>query len=363
MTLEAINITDNGNVTYDEIARGEYEIWSVIMLGVFTFFGTVGNVGLLVVIVSTKHLRTVANIMVVNLTVGDLLYLLISVPFHIEHDISPSWDFGPIVCKLSQSGQVAAQGVCVFSLFAVSLERHQAITKPRVRSSEHNMMKTLAIVGVVWLVSITLSIPLMILAHTKVLYEADGPSCLFLPLFSKVAKGYIMSQFIVLYVLPLAAISCFYVNMARVLLQSENNFKHESQPGARQFLARRRLAIIVLVITVLFGVLWLPYYAYNIWFQFNEAALTDTDRIERIYIFLYVFQQLHFFMGVGNSCINPWVVFFMSSTHRQELINFMLCRKSTKTHDRRRYQAVRSSAPSCTNTNNHEHHELSQTLL
>ena len=172
-------------------------------------FWTLGNVGLLVVIVSTKHLRTVANMMVVNLTVGDLFYLLISVQFHIIHDISPSWDFGSIVCKLSQSRQVVAQGVCVFFPFLLFFLNDTRIIKPRVRSYAYNMMRTLAIVCVVWLVSITLSIPLMILAHTKVLYEAKCPSCLFLPHFSKVAKGYFMYQSIVLYVLSLAIISYF----------------------------------------------------------------------------------------------------------------------------------------------------------
>ena len=124
MTPEAISITNvtyrTTNVTKDETTRGEYEIWSMIIPGIFTFFGKLRNIGLLVVIVSTKHLRTVANTMVVNLTVGDLFYLLISVQFHIIHDISPGWDFGWIVCKLSQSRQVAAQGVCVFSLCCFS---------------------------------------------------------------------------------------------------------------------------------------------------------------------------------------------------------------------------------------------------
>ncbi|XP_072021227.1 bombesin receptor subtype-3-like [Amphiura filiformis] len=362
----SLNTSNCENVTSDD-SRSDYEYWSTILLGVFTFIGTVGNVGLLLVVVSTKHLRTVANIMVVNLTVGDLLYLLISTPFHIEHDIHPSWQFGAIVCKLSQSGQVAAQGVCVLSLFAVSLERHQAITKPRVRSSEHNMLKTLAIVGVIWLVSVMFSTPIMILADTQV--PGCDPICVYLPHFTPVAKAYTMSQFLALYVLPLAAISCFYVNMARVLLQSENNFKHENQPGARQFMARRRLAIIVLVITVLFGLLWLPYYAYNIWFQFNnfETALNDPVELERIYHMVFLFQQFHFFMGVGNSCVNPWVVFFMSSTHRRELINAILCRRS-KTHDKRKYQPVRTTTPKSGETNHHNHdnteqHELSQTLL
>lgn len=330
----ATNSTDDG---YD---RSLYEYWSVVLLGIFACIGTVGNIGLLVVVVFTKHLRTAANIMVVNLTVGDLLYLLISAPFHIEHDVHPSWQFGAIACKFSQSGQVAAQGVCVLSLFALSLERHQAITKARVRASSHNMHKTLFIVATIWFLSIMISLPIIILAETKLANGCDE-ICIFLPHFTPTAKTYVIFQFFALYVLPLAAIAGFYINMARVLLQSERQFQNESQPGARQFIARRRLAIIVLVITVMFGVLWLPYYAYTIWFQFRlQYSLHSIDKVWNV---LFFFQQFHFFTGVANSCLNPWVVFVMSSTHRQELLKLLRCRrKPMKTNQSINYEMVGS---------------------
>ena len=287
------------------------QIWSPILLSVFSIFGIVGNGALFVVILMNSNLRTSPNVMMMNLTLGDLLYLVISAPIHIEHEIHACWQFGIMGCKLINSLQTVGICVCVLSLTAVSGERYMAITRQVRIGRGKAKCQTAILVTIIWLLAIAFGLPMAIMADVE--FEVI---CMPLPFDHISSKIYVVMVFVWMYVFPLALIAIFYIKMASALVRSTQSFSGESQTaGARQFIMRRRLAFIVLTISIFFGVFWFPYHVYNLWFQFTFDPITDASSHSTHFV-----RQFHYFMAFTNSCFNPWIVFLMSSKHRRGVV-------------------------------------------
>lgn len=296
-----------------EIQKPEH-LWSPILLAIFSLFGIVGNLCLLIVILMNPQLRTAPNAMVLNLTIGDLLYLVISAPFHIEHDIHPCYQYGAIGCKVLNAGQVVGMCVCVLSLTAVSGERYMAITRKIRIGKGRAFCQTAISMVLIWAISIIFATPVFIMADMM----PGVPICLALPHFELPSKVYVCVLFLFMYLIPLVLITVFYLKMARVLFRSTRSFKGEKQPGEKQFVMRRRLAVTILVMSVFFACFWLPYHIYQMWF---ELSFTLEDIYAgRSFAAINFNRTFHYFMAFANSCLNPWIVFFMSSKHRQGII-------------------------------------------
>ena len=294
-------------------------------LYVVVLFGVVGNVALLMVILKNRPLRTTPNILVINVTVGDLMYLLVAVPVHLEHQVNFCFQQGETMCKFTNMLNIVAQGVCIYSIMAVSAERYGAITQHLGRSIfRGSAKKTFLLVCIIWLVSLSLAFPVYVTSTLQ-----NGFLCSYLPHNTTISKIYVTMQLFCHYIIPLLVVTILYSRMAHTLIRSADSFRGENQPGAKQFRARRRLAIIVLFIAVFFGVFWLPYYAFNVYFQFVFSFCGDPPNILTLL-------NLHYFMSVINSCFNPWIVFIMSSTHQRMLRRCILCQKpASRTMDRR----------------------------
>lgn len=281
----------------------------ITLLIAIAVFGIVVNVCYLFTVLNNHNLRTPPNLLVTNLAVADLLYLAVAVPFYVEHEINPCFQFGLAICKLMNMSQLIAQCVCIYSLMFGSIERYVAIT--RVGRSGHlcNNQCTMMSIVFIWLISFLLSTPIMIIAKLEVFDLV----CVYLPHQTLTAQIHELIRFALLYVIPLIAISWCYSRIFSRLMKSTGTFRNERQPGlVPQLRARRRVAKMLVTITVFFAVCWLPYFAYSIWFEFISSAHSTV---------LDIFRHVHFCLGLINSCANPVIVYVMSSTHRRALRN------------------------------------------
>ena len=293
-------------------------IRDAVILGIFLFVGFLGNCCLMGVILSNPRLRTSANILLTNLALGDLVYVLVSAPFFLEHEIHHCWQYGPAACKLVNFTQVMVQGVCVYTLTALSIERYSVLVKGGTLRHGGRMMRGLLAAGCVWVIAVVVASPILAFAHME-----HGTACKYTEVSSTAAKAYEVSRVILMYMLPLITITCLYTIIAQTLLQSAGAFAGETQPGARHFSARRRLALTVLILAFFFGLFWLPYYIYIVWFQLDNPSLVELAHID-------VFRNFYYFSAMANSCLNPFVIFAMSTSHRRALLKCFPCPDHTQ---------------------------------
>lgn len=92
---------------------------------ILTFvFGLVGNISVVLVILSDKTSRNVTNVFLVSLAVADLLLLTICAPLDVAHYFVVHWDRDGTVCKLAAYAETVSAFASVFNLLAVTIERY-----------------------------------------------------------------------------------------------------------------------------------------------------------------------------------------------------------------------------------------------
>lgn len=303
------------------LSKGPEFMRDAAILGIFFLVGFLGNCCLMMVILSNPRLRTSANILLTNLAMGDLLYVMISGPFFLEHELHSCWQYGLAACKLVNFTQVMVQGVCVYTLTALSIERYSVLVRGGTIRHGGRMRRGILAAFAVWFIAAVVASPILAYAHIS---GDEAPVCQYTKLFSRAAKIYEVARSLVMYLLPLAIITFLYTVIAQTLLKSAGAFAGETQPGARHFSARRRLALTVLVLAFFFGVFWLPYYIYIVWFQLDHSSLVHMAGVAE-------FRNLYYFSALANSCLNPIVIFAMSTSHRRALMICIRCRKAETT--------------------------------
>lgn len=134
MSLEDPVITDpedsSGNLVLN-VSSGEqhrYNIWLpgvgiAAVYGVIILVGLVGNVTLMKTCLSVKSMRTVPNLFLSSLALGDVLLLLTCAPVDASRYLVDEWLFGRVGCKLIPFIQLTSVGVSVFTLTALSADR------------------------------------------------------------------------------------------------------------------------------------------------------------------------------------------------------------------------------------------------
>lgn len=105
-----------------------YHIWLpgigiAAVYGLIILVGLVGNVTLMKTCVSVKSLRTVPNLFLSSLALGDLMLLVTCAPVDASRYLVDEWLFGRVGCKLIPFIQLTSVGVSVFTLTALSADR------------------------------------------------------------------------------------------------------------------------------------------------------------------------------------------------------------------------------------------------
>ncbi len=104
---------------YQSEIFNEYETASSIpelVLDCFVIFisfcifamGIIGNLLVVLVVIKNSHMRTITNMFIVNLAIGDILVILICLPPTILTDVTGNWYFGKTMCKIIPYIQVTS---------------------------------------------------------------------------------------------------------------------------------------------------------------------------------------------------------------------------------------------------------------
>ncbi len=310
--------TDYDKLLY-ELACGhrspDYYV-QMILLAVFSLVGVVGNMGLLVVVWSDTSLRNTPNILLTNLAFADLMYILVTAPIRIEHELDPCWHISAMWCAFKQFAPVVCQSACVFSLVALSRERYAAIVHGLQSRFSNRMSWTLGCLVLLWIVSCICGLPYFWFSYVN-LY-----TCISVMQGSMSARIYETLRMIFLFAIPCFLIAFHYSMMAKTLLESTKSFaESNSKQFIKQNKARSRLAYLAMTISVFFAVFWFPSVVYQMWCHFTK----NEDHFKEARPYINTFRHVHYYMSLANSCLNPWVVFIMSSSHRSKLFKPFKC--------------------------------------
>ena len=265
----------------------------------------VGNT-LVVLVVLRSRPRTVMNYLLLNLALADMLVAIFIGPRFIfshlfEH---PTGQTGHLVCKFVTGSIFSWIGAfaSVFTLIVIAFERYFSVLYPQ-SPWRINKKKLLVLIGICWLLAVCWNIPYFLLVeyHQEINFcmesfpSMDTPKVL--SLMNLFAYG----------VIPVFTMAFLY---GRVVLA----LRVRTRRGSAQTVAsRKRVTQLMLTISVIYCVCWLP----------NAIILPIT-----------VFGQHQLYSAIHtttivlvtlNSAINPLVYTFQSNKFRTKLKELLAC--------------------------------------
>ena len=321
----------SANVSYN-FSIGDFDFGTyypnlagIAFIAVLSFVGVTGNLALIGVVLINRPLRTLPNVLILNLAIGDFFYIICVGPAWIEFEYDPTFDLPAFVCKLKHYMTLVSQGACVFSLTVLSFERYSVIVRGMQTRQSRKKLRTFLAVGAVWSLSFLLAIPAAIIAD-KTYFEYPGMEGGWGECYSSTDDSsyvaFALYKALLFYLVPLLLIAAFYSKVAVALLKSATSLQGQDShtSNTRQQANRQRLAMICLAITAFFAVFWLPHYAFTLWshldksefFMEEESSSPDAD--------FENFRIVQYFVALINSSMSPWLLFVLSTTHRRHFV-------------------------------------------
>ena len=290
-----------------------------LVFGVIFLVGVVGNSTLVYIVLRHKKLHNAPNIFIVSLALGDLLLILVSVPFSATVFTFISWPYGQAVCKLNEFLQTLSLGVSVFTLTALAGDRYMAIVYPLRRNRTRESSRSVWLAVGIWILSLVLALPDVVASHIEmesnhshIVYCTPHPSSWGM----LYVHTHVLLHFLLYYLVPLTIIGMMYLLMARTLIKSSRNIPGEGQTP-RQLQSRKKVARMILGFVVVFALCWLPRHTYLMWYAFVG------DR--KFTIFWLVTKIAGFCLAFLNSCLNPLALCFFSKQFSQLFARYLFC--------------------------------------
>nr|XP_006811203.1 PREDICTED: allatostatin-A receptor-like [Saccoglossus kowalevskii] len=165
------NVSINASIS---ISAEESVLWTAAsILLLFGLFGTVGNIFVIIAFLHNKHLRTLRYVLVVNLSLSDLLVLIVTILPVCTAYLAGSWIFGLALCKL----QLYILSLCTFvtlqTISITAVHRCLMVTNKALYNSITTRKSMTVLIVAVWMIAV---VPIIVIKD-NVQYSTNKLHC------------------------------------------------------------------------------------------------------------------------------------------------------------------------------------------
>ncbi|XP_020355363.1 5-hydroxytryptamine receptor 1D-like [Oncorhynchus kisutch] len=156
------NTTESSEPTeaqWDKATLLGLQIFLSAILAIVTLATVLSNAFVIATIFLTRKLHTPANFLIGSLAVTDLLVSILVMPISILYTVSKTWALGQIVCDIWLSSDITFCTASILHLCVIALDRYWAITDALEYSKRRTMRRAGLMITVVWVISISISMP------------------------------------------------------------------------------------------------------------------------------------------------------------------------------------------------------------
>ncbi|CAN9504342.1 unnamed protein product [Ophioblennius macclurei] len=282
-----------------------------------------------------------SSIFMANLALSDLLFV-IWVPLKISYHFNGNdWSYGDALCKVLVAFFYGNMYCSIFFIACISVQRYRAVVDPLSQRQKSNRMAVLVCVTV-WLVVWFLTIPLYLYDQEVRVTNLNIRTChdVTRPSQRKIAAGYFLTMGTVGFVVPTVVCIISYV-------LTLNALKGKESQDAGIPKTRRKAVVIIVLVLVMFVLCFTPS---NVMLLVHYILLLGESQNN-----LYGFYITTLCLASLNSCLDPFVYYFISEDFRNHVKNTFLCR-SERTVERMRvsFSALKYSKKSSKYTSQSE---------
>ncbi|XP_037943459.1 alpha-2 adrenergic receptor-like, partial [Teleopsis dalmanni] len=119
----------------------------------------VGNMLVIIAIVTEKSLKNIQNWFIASLAVADFFLGLIIMPFSLANELMGYWIFGSWWCDIHSAMDVLLCTASIMNLCLISLDRYWSITKAVDYLKSRTPARAAVMIAAVWIMSALICIP------------------------------------------------------------------------------------------------------------------------------------------------------------------------------------------------------------
>ena len=299
------------------------EIFKQYQVSLYAFpfiFGTISNVILLIILICNKDMRTVPNMYILNLAISDIIFLTVLFSEAYANKISDIWPKGGFMCTFVPFSRRMSVGLSAYSVAVYSFQRYRVTVYPfQVLVSSLTIWRiTVAKIFGVWIMAASFAVP-----STLSNYICEDFAGI------RIITHYrfvVIFELIVSCVLPLCVVAFSYVMTACRLAESSRSISEGTQNP--QLKTRRNTAKIVVGLSLVFMISYVPYHILWTYFIYSEKKFPSWTITGNLAHSNHKFRNTYL-ISTGfllvNSCLNPVALFCTSSPFRQHLKRYLTC--------------------------------------
>lgn len=318
----------------------EYKTVSVFLVLLVCSVGIVGNIMVVLVVFTTRHMRTPTNCYLVSLAIADLTVLVAAGLPNVADSLTGTWVFGHAGCLGITYLQYLGINVSSCSITAFTVERYIAICHPIKAQTVCTVSRAKRIIAGVWIFTCIYCMLWFFLVDIQV--GQDGHVLcgyrvkrdLYLPIY--------LIDFAIFYVIPLLLAIVLYGLIARILYLSPlPNHPEASATTVRRSCrepsdgsggkggrstrsahsSRKQVTKMLAVVVILFALLWMPYRTLVLINSFVSTPYLDA------WFLLFCRTCIY-----ANSAINPVIYNAMSQKFRSAFRGLYRCQRPEGAH-------------------------------
>ncbi|XP_071792580.1 dopamine receptor 1-like [Asterias amurensis] len=280
------------NCSYDEISSTSFSpstavntslFWGILLASI-TATAVIGNLLVIIAIVRSPTLHTIASVFVFNLALADEAVASLVMTLDVVYRFQGTWPWGHAVCQVWMSTDVLSCSASILTLCSIAVDRYIAIAHPFLYQGSMTKTKAVLVTSLVWAVAFILSVlPMALRWHEPVGFEQQSDQCIltFNPAFS------IISSIVSFYV-PFVIMVITYGLIYRVASRQSAKIKMNAPRD-------NKAAVTLGIIMGCFVICWLPFFIGNI---INPLCNNCID---------VAYTKAFTWLGYSNSALNPFL--------------------------------------------------------
>jgi hypothetical protein len=283
-----------------------YEVTVVLLVlhGALFIVGFIGNSILFVIFARHREMLSASNVIILNLAIGDTLSLISNIIVSYMFNLSDSMIVGFLICLSITLFIPLSTGVCVYSVTMLAIQRYTVLAS---LGKDHGCrmirrFSSVLFIGAIWILATASAVPRFLETEFHEDYCAVQ-----LTDFSMVF------HLVVYCIIPLLTTVAFSAVTSIIIKRSIRKMPGEVMGQRKVRDARTRSANILIGLTVVFAISYVPYYLslflYN---YFNVEKLGFLQMFIISYTLIFV-----------NSCFNPVALYASSANFRQHFNRYL----------------------------------------
>uniref|UniRef100_A0A3B4A844 G-protein coupled receptors family 1 profile domain-containing protein n=1 Tax=Periophthalmus magnuspinnatus TaxID=409849 RepID=A0A3B4A844_9GOBI len=278
--MEYLNLTSpnfsNSSTTAPPRSWGSKDLAPAVLLSLCFLVGFPGNIAVLILRPNWQQLSRLTQCLMMNLAMSDLL-CLVTLPVWI-YTLLYSWTLGTATCKIMAFIVHCSLHSSLLTVTALSVQRYMQV----VHQQRCLMFKKRLLV-LLWVMSMVLSIPALVIRDTKVMQDRD----MCFPKYTSNAQQ-----------VAVLTSECF-VGFSSFIITASAYIWLNRKLNKVVFFNSSWTSKLVTGIVITFFALWMPYFIFDL---VVAIAITQDDGIKNFFESTYnMFASVTFI----NSCLNP----------------------------------------------------------